>query len=338
MPEKRKDRGIQILRIASCFGVFFCHFGQRLHFASISTDLFNFSQLGRFGVELFFVISGYLACFSLSDGRSAFQFYKKRAIKILPLYYFCILYYFVTETFIFRSIPEDAFRLKWLRYIFCLNGIVPSEGYFWGNIGITWTIPVFLLFYLFAPLLLKIAKTTRSSAVILVISVVLSVFIQKKCGGWFSAFTYIPCFLMGVVVYRAKKENHRFVTLLGFQMFVLAAKFCEWNRYISKALQLSELFIISSLFAAIVFVTHEVEIKNEKISKVLEYLDEYSYTLYLVHGITFCGIIDKIDGSGFGNPIVDAIIRLTIAVVGTGVLTVLIHRFIEKPVQKILTD
>lgn len=153
---KSVDRGIQLLRILACLAVFICHFGQRLHFDKWSTNLYNFTQLGRYGVELFFVISGYLVCYSLSKNSSVLQFYKKRAIRILPLYYFCILYYFITETFIFRDVPTDPSGLGWLRYLFCLNGIVPSDGYFWSNIGITWTIPVFVLFYLIAPFLINI--------------------------------------------------------------------------------------------------------------------------------------------------------------------------------------
>ena len=337
MLDRQTDRGIQILRIISCLAVFFCHFGQRLHINSILSDLYNFSQLGRFGVELFFVISGYLACFSLSNGKSISSFYKKRAIRILPLYYFCILYYFITETLVFKNIPEDAMHLGWLRYIFCLNGIVPSEGYFWSNIGITWTIPVFVVFYLIAPLVVKIAKSTWSSALVLVISIILSILIKDKGNGWFSAFTYMPCFIMGVVVYNAKKESRKFITLLGFQLFILLTKFCEWNRYFSKAIQISELFIISSIFASIVLLSHEVNINNKKSIKVLDFLDEHSYTLYLVHGITFCGIIDKFDVSAFGNIEIDVIFRLVISIIVTCTLTIIIHRFVEKPIQKFLT-
>ncbi|MBQ9375118.1 MAG: acyltransferase [Ruminococcus sp.] len=154
--QKLTDRGIQILRIIACLAVFFCHFGQRLKLGRFSANLLNFSQLGRYGVELFFVVSGYLVCFSLLNGKSAIQFYKKRIIRILPLYYFSILVFFITESFVFRDVPKDDMHLGWLRYIFCLNGIVPSEGYFWSNIGITWTIPVFLMFYILAPFFIRI--------------------------------------------------------------------------------------------------------------------------------------------------------------------------------------
>ena len=338
MEERKTDRGIQILRILACFVVFICHFGQRLPLERISEDLYSISQLGAYGVELFFVISGYLACFSLANGKSAVAFYKKRAIRILVLYYFCILYYFITETFIFGNIPKDDMGLGWLRYIFCLNGIVPSEGYFWSNLGITWTIPVFLTFYLLAPLITKITKTTLSSAIAVVVSIAISFLISNKCDGWFSAITYLPCFLMGVLVYNAKKENLKFITVFGLQLFVFATKFNEYTRFIELVIRYSQIFIVSAIFATIVLFTEEVKIVKEKTVKVLDILDEHSYTLYLVHGITFCGIIDKFEINVFSSLIVAIIFRLVVSIILTAILTVAIHKYVEKPIQKKLSE
>lgn len=334
MLDRQTDRGIQILRIVSCFAVFFCHFGQRLYFSSISSDMYKFSQLGKYGVELFFVISGYLACFSLSKNKSVVLFYKKRAIRILPLYYFCILYYFLTETFLFKAVPKDGMHLGWIRYIFCLNGIVKSEGYFWSNIGITWTIPVFIVFYLLAPLFFKVAKTLLRSTLLLLLSIPVSIIVQYRGQGWFSAFIYMPCFLIGIVVYNAKMESRKFITIIGFQLFVFATKFCEWNGYITKAIQFSELFIISSIFASIILLSDEISFRGDNRIKILDYLDEHSYTLYLVHGITFCGFLDKFGIDVFGNTVVAIVIRLFISIIVTSLFTVLIHKHFEKPVQK----
>lgn len=336
MEARQTDRGIQVLRIIACFTVFLCHFCQRLYIWNISDDLYSVSQLGRFGVELFFVISGYLACFSLAKCKSVLNFYKKRAIRILVLYFVCILYFFVTETFIFHDVPKDNMGLGWLRYIFCLNGIVPSEGYFWSNLGITWTIPVFLMFYILAPLIITITKTTLSSAIVLIVSMGLA-FGISKCNGWFSALTYLPCFSMGILAYNAKKENLKFITALGLLLFIFVAKFSEYTGFMYVIVQVFQLSIVSAVFAIIVLFTEEVRIKNEKAIKVLDVLDEHSYTLYLVHGITFCGILDKFGVEAFGSLVVAIIARILIAIVLTVILTIVVHRFVEKPIQNKLT-
>ena len=332
-----KDNGIQLLRVISCLAIFFCHFGQRIELDKISTNLYNFTQLGGYGIGLFFVISGYLVCFSLQKEKSVTKFYKKKAIRILPLYFFSILYFFITETFIFKSVPIDPLNLGWLRYIFCLNAIIPSEGYFWSNIGITWTIPVFVIFYILAPFLVKFAKTTLKSTIVLVVSIIIALIISKFGNCWFMAFKYIPCFLMGIVIYNSKIEKRLFITLLVFQLFIFIIKFGDWNYYLAKFVPLLELFVVSSIFASVLLLSHEFKVKNKKAIKLLNFLDEHSYTLYLVHGITFCGFIDKLSVDSFGNYTIFIIFKFIIAFAITGVLIILIHKYIEKPVQNMLT-
>ena len=337
MTKRKKERGIQILRIVACFAVFICHFGQRLHIRTISINLYELTQLGQYGVELFFVISGYLACFSLNNGKSVIEFYKKRIVRILPLYYFCIIYYFITETFIFKDVPADPLHLGWLRYIFCLNGIVPSEGYFWSNIGITWTIPVFMMFYLLAPVIIKLAKSTFVSSVMTLFSFIVAYVVNNYLNGWMSSLIYLPCFMLGVLIYNAKKENLRFYTAIGLQLFVLILKYCDWSHYASKIIENTWLWGISAIFASIILISDELIFKKQKAIKTIEVLDEHSYTLYLIHGITFCGIVDKVDINVFSNRIIGIVFRLIITIIGTGVLTVIIHKYIEKPIQHALS-
>ncbi len=320
---RQTDRGIQLLRIVACVSVFVCHFAQRMNFQNFSQMLFDFSQLTKYGVELFFVISGYLVCFSLAEGKSVIRFYKKRIIRILPLYYFCILYYYITETFIFHDIPKDPYNLGWLRYIFCLNGIAPTDwNYFWSNLGITWTIPVFLLFYLLAPIIVRIAKSVWISALILIGFIGLKFLINKTMPEYFTAFNYLPCFIFGVVVYKAKEENVRFLTAVGLLAFVIVFKWIDFGGALSGFLND---FVVSAIFAVMILFSEQFILHNRYCVKTFDVLDEYSYTLYLVHGIVFCGIIDKFE--------INIFLRIVIAVFLTAVLTFSIHKFIEKPIQ-----
>ena len=327
---KSTDRGIQLLRVLACLAVFVCHFGQRIHLDKWSMNLYNFTQLGRYGVELFFVISGYLVCFSLSKNQSVFQFYKRRAIRILPLYYFCVLWFFITETFIFQDIPSDSYGLGWARYVFCLNGIVPSDGYFWSNIGITWTVPVFMLFYLFAPIINKLCKTALSSSFVLMCSIGLALLVNQILSGWFSALVYFPCFIFGMVVYYAKSYNKQFWTIISFQVFIFVLKWCEWQGLIYKIVKDCDLYLVSTVFATLIFFSNQMVVKKPQLKKTLDMLDENSYALYLVHGIVFCSILDKFQLNEW--------VKAMIAIVLTIVLTISIHKFIEKPIQKRLTD
>ena len=108
-PTNARNVTIQILRVIACFMVFLVHFGQR---TSLDGIVRSFTDFGAYGVHLFFLISGFLACkaFFNKENVDIKKYYIKRAIAILPLYYLIILYYFITEN-IFNQftpiIPQD---------------------------------------------------------------------------------------------------------------------------------------------------------------------------------------------------------------------------------------
>lgn len=122
-------------------------------------------QLGLFGVQLFFVISGYLITGILLDlrraiesgaqsiGYSARQFYIRRFLRIFPLYYFCLLTLYAIGKFGIReTFPWHFFYLSNL-YFFL-------EGKFGGNLSHFWSLAVEEQFYLIWPWLILCAPTS----------------------------------------------------------------------------------------------------------------------------------------------------------------------------------
>ena len=102
-----------------------------------------------------------------------------------------------------------------------------------------------------------------------------------------------------------------------------------WQGHLLKITRYCDLYTVSSIFAAIVLLSNQIVVNKERITKVFDVLDEHSYTLYLVHGIVFCGILDKFHFNTW--------IRLLIAIVATLLLTVAAHKYIEKPIQNKLS-
>ena len=116
-----RNVGIQLLRVAACLLVYMVHLGQRLELTGV---LRSITDIGKSGVFLFFVISGFLAASSLClrDRVNKKEYYIKRAIAILPLYYMIILAVFIVEMTVHHFapfIPEDTTGLGWLRFVFC---------------------------------------------------------------------------------------------------------------------------------------------------------------------------------------------------------------------------
>ncbi len=156
---KRYDN-IQLLRVLACLGVFAAHLAPKMGARGAVARAANF---GASGVYLFFLVSAFLACGTWSKRRlsDAPGYYLRRALRILPLYYGVILYQFLLHTLLLKDVPDDPAGLSWLRYLFLTNAFLPGPDNFWSNLSATWTISLFLVFYLCVPFLVRAVEPGR---------------------------------------------------------------------------------------------------------------------------------------------------------------------------------
>lgn len=320
---KKRTVSIQLLRVSACFLVFFVHFGQRVGLSGI---LRAFTDFGAYGVQLFLLISGFLAgkTFLSNSDVDILTYYKKRIIAILPLYYLVIAYYFISENLLnhfFPVIPADELNIGWLRYIFLLNGFLNSETYFWSNLGITWTIPIFMFFYLIAPWVLRKINTVFSSAVLWGF-----VFISTSLFNKYYTcviFEQLHLLFLGVVIYACVKDKCSSLAIVVFAMSAICMTILGSIKY-----------TYVSLFSCVLLATTATDIIHlpEWMQRALNVLDKYSYTIYLMHGVVFCSVLDRLNIIG-----VSKIIIAIIAIVGSFIATFVVGKFIEHPIQKFLT-
>jgi peptidoglycan/LPS O-acetylase OafA/YrhL len=89
MPELDSVRGIAILGVVFLHGFYWPY--SRLHFARAAQIFVQLTQPGWMGVNLFFVLSGFLITGILIDSRGRENYYKRfyirRILRILPAYY-----------------------------------------------------------------------------------------------------------------------------------------------------------------------------------------------------------------------------------------------------------
>lgn len=159
-------RGIAILL------VIFWHYGQHLFFGveqSIPYFIQLFHSIAWGGVDLFFVLSGFLIVGNLLDApkEGAFfkSFYIKRACRILPLYGLMVLILIVVlefrlsaNEFIFSNTIPIASYLT-----FTQNFFVQTRG--WGAqwLGVTWSLAIEEQFYLVIPLVVFMCSRVQMS-------------------------------------------------------------------------------------------------------------------------------------------------------------------------------
>ena len=166
---------IRLLRVLACLGVFIAHLAPRLGVSGICARIANF---GAAGVYLFFLICGFLACRAkeLAPGSAkggVGRYYGRRLLRVLPLYYAVIFYNFLLHCFILRDVTPDPGGLYWFRYIFLTNVFLPAPDNFWGNMSATWTIGLFVFFYLSVPLWRRFSSKL-SSVILLYLAALLA--------------------------------------------------------------------------------------------------------------------------------------------------------------------
>ncbi len=192
IPELDGLRGLAILLVV------ICHYVGGAEHASLGFwphHLLTVLGLGWSGVDLFFVLSGFLIGGILIDARDSaryFQtFYLRRAHRILPIYYIWILMYAVIVaaglwlTPGWLPVTGRDLRVAPIYLAFLQNMIYGQSPFQARWFGVTWSLAVEEQFYLLAPWLIRFVSTKRLAYVLS--PVVLAAPVLR-----FLAFRYLP--------------------------------------------------------------------------------------------------------------------------------------------------
>lgn len=166
-------RAVAILLVLAFHSWFFLQFAlpDKTHFATYSQTIpafLGFVRRGDVGVDIFFVLSGFLLSWQLfterrSQGRfAAGRYYARRVFRIYPLY-------LVALTIVALG---GGLRLGMLGNVFAYNIWLDPLSIV---IPWTWSLSVELEFYLVVPLLILLARSLRRAVVLALALAVLSV-------------------------------------------------------------------------------------------------------------------------------------------------------------------
>jgi len=314
--------GLQILRVIACVGVFLCHLGVQME---VEGTVEKFMDFGAMGVYLFFILSGFLGVQSrdLENGngiRGSLRYWIKRAFKILPLYYAVIIYNYILYEWILKSTPVDSSGIGWPRYFFFLSASIPADKNFWVNLSYTWTISIFVLFYLLVPLMKRYVRNFNSALILWGTLYLLSVICINRVA-YGMPFFFLHYFAMGIVLYYAVEENKVRELIIGCVTFVLGS--LVMNSTLTNT-------ACSMLFLILIIMVKEIKVENEKIQKWIGIFDAYSYTVYLSHAVVMNGI-EMLKNRYSLSQMTVLIIAIGCTVVGS----VFVHHVIERPIEKV---
>jgi peptidoglycan/LPS O-acetylase OafA/YrhL len=194
----RRLDGIDLLRGISILLVLMNHVNMRLLFAHVPYTKGLPSQLvdslvwnGQFGVQIFFVISGYLIT-STSIRRwgspaslSIREFYLLRVARIAPLMLLllailCSLHFLHIPDYRVSAKTGGLGRALLAACSFHINYLEATRGYLPGNWDILWSLSVEEMFYLFFPLVARLLRRRRNLITLLVLLVLAGPFARMK--------------------------------------------------------------------------------------------------------------------------------------------------------------
>jgi len=290
IPQNYKPE-IDSLRAIAVFFVIFFHF-----------ELLNFSG-GFIGVDVFFVISGYLITnLLLIDLRrkrfSLFEFYIRRIRRILPALYMVIVLSLIASYFILSPMHLNRFGESSIS-----STLGVSNFFFWYEYGYfdfkklykpllhTWSLSVELQLYFFWPIfiffLYKFCKGNFKIIVLLIILFCLtfSIIYSPRASGFF----YFPGFRLyefaiGSFTYFLKEDlKFKFndtLFFIGILMLMVASLGFNENSIFPGSNAL-----IPCLATSLILLMSEnlKYFKNLILNNFLIYIGKISYSLYLIH-------------------------------------------------------
>lgn len=290
---------LDIIRILACLGVLAVHVA--IYF-DIPGKLGDVMREGSSGLNVFFVLSGFLTLVSLEHKKTLKGWYAKRLLRILPLYYAVLIIDIIAHEAIIGGTPADPNGLYWLGYFLCLNTIVPLKEIFWCNLGAISSISVFVLFYLFAPLFAKLVRNLRT-AILFEIVLYAVARILLCYTEWGSAFTQFYYFGIGIIIYYAIKEQKQKIALLAGLITMAALEIIGGRGGL----------LLAGTVGLIILAGYELSMRDGTVKQCICGLSKASFSIYLAHGAVI-GIMER---CFTGNTWMKIIVLVSASLVGT---------------------
>lgn len=279
-PLAHRDRWIDGLRGIAAISVLASHYGNASAgvLGLAATPVFH--NLGTFGVQIFFAITGYLFTRKAVAARGnlpAGPFLAARLRRIVPMYSAAVALAIAIACVSQIGVPLDAGLL--LRNAISLYGAgfvqgaasirgVTSEQL----IGTIWTLPFEWLFYLFVPALAAVIRSRRGT---IILFVVLALYFGNEF--WGSSHVYMAFFIPGIVagLLPAADLSAGQRGLLGITAFILALFMVLPGTQLFSAVRL---VLMLGLFGALVLAAPRLLGWSG-----LAGLGDVSYSIYLLH-------------------------------------------------------
>lgn len=314
--EKKRISSIQYLRGLASLGVVLCHYGSGLTNYPKLSKVFNFGQTG---VQVFFLISGFIVVYSLINSNyhtsQLFRFLLRRATRIDPPYFVTILLTLVLFRILMLIPSYRGRRVEFIPWqlISHILYIIPFTKYKFYE-SIFWTLSVEFQFYLFIGGLYFINNSSLYKTIFLVIFSL--TFLLRLPNSYFLLFTYAPVFALGISLisyYQHKKITN---LILPF-IFICLIEYRFGSEICLLLVAVSSIVLLVKLNLTL-----------------LEKLGDISYSLYLTHPLVLI-VLTGVEKRVLKDPDAYELYKLVLEVVFAVITAYIFYILVERPSIKL---
>lgn len=307
LPQLDGLRGMAIILVLfyHFFGIF--SMGDDL----ISNLIISISEIGWVGVDLFFVLSGFLITGILkkSKGKGGYfkNFYARRTVRIFPLYYLNLAIFFVLIPIILKNVPDEISKMAQSQFFFwtyLTNWYFAFQGSFNETPGgYFWSLAVEEQFYLFWPFVVYFISTENLKKLCVLLfglCFLLRATILFSGLSTTAAYTITFTHMDGLVAgswlalmildgnigrddrYRAKISISICLSVL-FCIWLWQGTFHFWNFYVALVAYSVLAILFCSVLLLVLFSEYDSLVFKLSTFVPIKSFGIYSYSLYLIH-------------------------------------------------------
>jgi peptidoglycan/LPS O-acetylase OafA/YrhL len=260
----------------------------------------HFVGNGWMGVDLFFVLSGFLITGILLDTKESpdyfKNFYARRALRILPLYYSILLLVFVVIPLLRPSDAQTIFERSspwWAYPVFLQNFLLAVPTLAAGPLGTTWSLAIEEQFYLVWPLIVRYCshrQLRRIATVMILVAIPLTYYLSSR---HFLIYSNVFCrqvglmagALLALLVRSDKFASPRYLrpAWIVFAVTLFSAFVSEYLN--ARWLTFTAVALAASSFIFLALHSEQKWLQTALRNRFLAYTGLISYGLYLTHKI-----------------------------------------------------
>ena len=281
-----------------------------------------FNRIGTYGVEIFFILSGYLIWKSIHR-YDLYTFMKHRVYRVYPIFLFFTLLFFIGNSFMASSAMENdtvvlLTNLLFINNLFFMPTLTPNA----------WTVILEMWYYSITVLFVYSFRNKKQF--LIYIAFIISCIILYE-------YPVSIYFIIGVVVsYSIEKFDCKYLNLMGLiaGICIVYINYQHNFKYTLAEFKDSYLMIVILITSTTIFFIAILKgfLNNVLSSKVFLFLGNISYTLYLLHPYPYVVLNKTFAPLLFGlsyDPILLIVLYFTVLTTVTIVSSVIIHRYVE---------